>query len=170
MQSGRLPRRDSARGNPPTRLPLLQRRSIKKCRGAACCALSAIRVGQGKPCPYNSQERVFRHPLAKGAGGISAGKPPEPRPVLNAGRLPAPRIPGHPCLQSSRYAKRESGEMAEWSKAADSKSVVPLYRGTGGSNPSLSAISFSFSLLSTRLCFGTIALSQVQSLFLPTYR
>ena len=30
------------------------------------------------------------------------------------------------------------GEMAEWSKAADSKSAVPV-RGTGGSNPSLSA-------------------------------
>ena len=31
------------------------------------------------------------------------------------------------------------GEMAEWSKAVDSKSTVP--QGTGGSNPSLSAIS-----------------------------
>ncbi len=32
-----------------------------------------------------------------------------------------------------------SGEVAEWSIAADSKSVV-LHWGTGGSNPSLSAI------------------------------
>ena len=32
------------------------------------------------------------------------------------------------------------GELPEWSNGADSKSVVP-FLGTGGSNPSLSAIS-----------------------------
>ena len=30
------------------------------------------------------------------------------------------------------------GEMAEWTKAAASKAVIPFYSGIGGSNPPLS--------------------------------
>ena len=40
-------------------------------------------------------------------------------------------------FEKERFSKRSLGEMAEWSIAAVLKTVV--LRGTGGSNPSLSA-------------------------------